>query len=112
VTIGPSGLHLNKAAVDLLDRPAAVELLYDRERRIVGVRATADREDLSAFKLSITRDGGGAKVAAHSFTNHYGVDTTHARRWPAYLDGGVLCVDLNGDGTPVTSNRSSTKAIR
>ncbi|MFJ8690221.1 hypothetical protein [Micromonospora wenchangensis] len=102
VTISPAAMILNKAATELLGRPDRVELLYDRVRRVVGVRPAMEGRGTS-FKATPTASGG-FRVAHRSFVNHYGVQCAPARRWPAWLDGGVLCADLAGDCTLIARN--------
>ena len=46
-----------------------------------------------------------------AFSHFYELDTTLTRRWPAYVEDGVLCIDLaNSAGVPVTSNRAARGA--
>jgi len=100
VTISSTGVSLNKAAVNLLGRrPRTVELLFDRDNRIMGIRPViaVPAGEGTMFQLDVLRDGGGARIATREFAAHYNIPT--GRRWPAYLDGGVLCVDLNGEST-------------
>lgn len=110
VTISPAAMTLNKTALELLGHPDRVELLFDRDHRLMGIRPAVDGDKRSSFKASPATSGG-AKVAHRSFVTHYGIQTAPARRWPAYIEGGVLCVNLNGEsaliarnGTAVTTN--------
>ncbi|MFD6565475.1 hypothetical protein [Micromonospora profundi] len=103
VTISPAAMTLNKAALELLGHPERVELLYDRGQHLMGIRPAGDGDRQSSFKATPTPQGG-AKVAHRSFVNHYGIPAGPARRWPAFLDGGVLCVDLKGGSTLIARN--------
>lgn len=47
-------------------------------------------------------------LSGTAFTKYYGIDTTVSIRRRAYMDDGVLCIDLNDPGTVVTSNRQGT----
>jgi hypothetical protein len=108
VTIQRRGtLALNEAAHLALGSPDAVELLYDLEQRIVGLR-TVDPGAAHAHKVRPLSSTASARfaISALAFTRFYDIDTTQSRRWAAYLDDGVLCIDLNDFGTPVTSNRA------
>lgn len=107
VTIQRRGnLSLNRAAYTALGEPQAVELLYDARNRTVGLRAV----EVSVEHAYPVRSQGGKTtgpylVAGIGFAKHHGIDTATARRYPAVMDGGVLCVDLSGPGTAVSSNR-------
>lgn len=107
LTVGTSGtIHLNKAAVGLIGGPQLIELLCDPQAQIIGLRPAPDSPD--SYALNTTRDGGGAQVNAQRFLDHYSVGGDYrlgAKRYPAYLDGDILCADLSQPGAPTTSNR-------
>ncbi|MFF0575262.1 hypothetical protein [Streptosporangium saharense] len=108
VTIQKRGtMSLNAAAYAALGEPEAVELLYDRDERIVGFRA-APRGAEHAYPLRAQT--GTYIVSGTAFTKYYRIDTTISRRWVGYLDEDVLCVDLGQPGTEVTSNRNGNRA--
>lgn len=108
VTIQRRGtMSLNKSAYVALGSPEAVELLYDPAERIVGLRPVDPRADHAyTVRASTTSGSGTFAISAMAFTRFYDIDTTQSRRWPAYLDDGVLCINLNHPATPVTSNRA------
>jgi hypothetical protein len=111
VTIQKKGIiSINEAAHAALQSPKAVELLYDREAKIMALRA-ADPETEHAY--AVRPNGTAAKsylIAGTAFTKYYGISTGVARRWAAQLqmgsDGKILVVNLNVPGTVITSNRS------
>lgn len=112
VTIQKRGtISMNKVAMAAMGNPQTVELLYDRKNHIVGFRPV----DPSVEHAYAPRGVGSATdpttyiVAAAAFARYYAIDTSVSRRWHAYMDGDVLCVDLKTDGTIVTSNRSSSR---
>jgi hypothetical protein len=101
------GMGFNQAAYEALGEPKAVELLFAPAERIIGVRAI-DPEATHAYKVkspSQKRDAG-FLVSGRSFTKNYDIDTSVARRWKAYMDGDVLCVDLNSPYNEVTGPRA------
>ncbi len=108
-------LSLNRSAYALLGEPEAVELLYDRDNSVVGMRPVgSDGPHAYPFRpLSKPRaddeDRGPVVVAGTAFTQYYGIDTTVSRRWVPEMHDGVLCVDLKQEGTVATSNRSRGK---
>lgn len=112
VTIQKRGvISLNKAAHDLVDNAETVELLYDRDRQVMALRA-ADDSCLHAYavRAGSRRGPGQAMVSATAFTQHYGIDTTATRRWKPFIEDGMLCVDLTTEGTVITGNRTKTTA--
>lgn len=101
-------MSFNKAAHVAMGEPEAIELLYDVKEKIVGVRGVP-REAEHAYPLrSAPRSDGPFVVSGTAFTKYYGIDTTVSRRWVGVMNDGVLCIDLNTEGTIVTSNRSGT----
>ncbi|MGI8761390.1 MAG: hypothetical protein ACR2LF_08895 [Jatrophihabitantaceae bacterium] len=108
VTIQKRGaISLNKSAYVALDTPDAVELLYDRDKHIVGIRPVDARAGHAYPLRPSTRSASGPYViSAMAFTKFYDIDTSVTLRWFAYVEDGVLCVDLCHEATPVTSNRA------
>lgn len=110
VTIQKRGIiSLNQAAHALIGSPKVVELLYDRDEKIVGIRPSS--EDVP-HAYAFRPQGGVAKgetapvvVAGTAFVQYYGIDVTVSRRWTPNLQDGILCVDLKEPGTPVVGNR-------
>ena len=111
VTIQKRGvISLNKAAHDLVDNAETVELLYDRDRRVMALRAADDSSPHAyAVRNGSKRGPGQAIVSATAFTAHYGIDTTATRRWKPFMEDGMLCVDLTTEGTVITGNRTKTR---
>jgi hypothetical protein len=111
VTIQKRGtISINKAAHHLLGAPKAVELLYDSDTSIVGFRAVEPSVEhayaLRAMGGASRADGAGTTylIAGTAFLKHYDIDYGQARRFPAELQDGILCLDLK-QGTVVSSNR-------
>ena len=88
-----------------------MELLYDRERQIIALRAADDSSPHAyAVRNGSKRGPGQAIVSATAFTQHYGIDTTATRRWKPFIEDGMLCVDLTQEGTVITGNRTKSTA--
>jgi hypothetical protein len=86
-------LRLNPAARRLLGAAVRVELLFDRERRVAGVRPSQRPEGSPVvFRLRTTRDHGGATIHAQAFVDHYGLRPDEVRHLP---------VSRESDGTVV-----------
>ena len=110
VTIQRKGImSFNQAAYDAIGSPKAVELLYDRADRIIGVRPAADPDAPHAYQPrgAVGKDYGPYLVSGTAFVHHYGIDVSVSRRYPVTIEDGVLCIDLKKDGTVITGNRSS-----
>jgi hypothetical protein len=103
-------LSINRAAFQALGSPTFVDLLYDAQESIIGLR-TAQRESETAQRVRPTSGRGPVLISAMAFVKFHRLDVSVTKRWPAYLDGGVLCIDLRTDGVPVTSNRAATGRV-
>lgn len=113
VTIQKRGtISLNAAAHAALGEPEAVELLYDRDERIVGLRAVSrEAEHAYALRPQAGKSVGPYIVSGTAFAKYYKIDTSVSRRWVAQLEGDILCIDLKEAGTEVTSNRSAARRL-
>lgn len=92
-------ISLNRAAYEALGQPDAVELLYDRDARIIGLRPVP-REVPHAFPLQSR--GSVRVVAGRAFAQHFRIDASVSTRRPAYVEDGVLCIDLRRPGQEVS----------
>jgi hypothetical protein len=107
VTIQKRGaLSMNRSAFVALGSPDAVELLYDRQARVIGLRPVRPTADHAYQVRRSTRAHSGPWIiSAMAFMHYYDVDITKTRRWSAQLDNDVLCVDLNQEPTIVETAR-------
>ena len=113
VTLQKRGLiSLNRAAFNLIGAPEAVELLWDEERRVIGLRAAPiDRPNAYPARPQSSKSVRGPVLIGGSlFTRFIGLDTSEAHRWAPTVEDEILCIDLKTPGQPVHSNR--TKAAR
>lgn len=109
VTIQKRGvMSFNKAAHQALGDAEAVELLYDPTEKIIGFRPADDPNAKHSYRLRSV--AGKARstfmISGTAFANYYEIDTSESRRWDAYVDDGILCVDLKGEFTAISGNRS------
>lgn len=113
VTVQKRGLlSINRAAFALMKEPAAVELLWDADRRIVGLRPVPI-EDPNAYPVraqvaNSTR--GPLLIAGNLFTKFIGLNTDEAHRWTPYMEDGILCLDVSKPGAKVNSNRNAKES--
>lgn len=95
VTIQKRGvISFNRAAFSLLGEPKAVELLYDRERRLVGLRPT-DAKVRHAHRVRTNTKSTTYLVSGLSFVSHYDIPCEVGHRWEAQMESDVLFIDLN-----------------
>jgi hypothetical protein len=101
ITVTSRGsLVMSPAAHAAISKPRTVDLLFDRDKRFIGIRPSESHDGyLVTSKLQVTCRG---------FTKHYDIPTEKAIRRTASVQDGVLFVDLNDPGVVVTSNRSGT----
>jgi hypothetical protein len=113
VTIQKRGtLSFNRAAYAALGEPEAVELLFDREDRRIGIRRV-DPSTAHAYGVRPLNRGATWLASGTAFVNYYGIETAVSRRWPAEaVDEGFLVIDLKEEGQEVTSNRAQAVGAR
>ncbi len=105
VTIQAKGtLSFNASAHRLLGEPKAVELLYDREERVIGFRPT-EPDGLNAYPMRPVSAGGNFVVAGIAFLKYYDIPFGVPIRYEADFADGVLMVDLKGEGREALSSR-------
>jgi hypothetical protein len=110
ITIQKRGIFsITSAAFELIGRPATVEMLWDKDRRIIGIRGVEESPHSYRVRAQSARETGQVVISATAFTQYYEIDTEVSRRWKPFLEGDVLCIDLNQEGTIVRGNRSKSK---
>lgn len=110
VTVQRKGiLSLNLSAFEELGKPEAVELMYDSDEEIIGIRAV---EPTIEHAYPIRKSGETTiLVSGIAFARFFNINSDTARRYPAVMDDGILCVDLKGGGTDVTGPRTGPRTI-
>lgn len=114
VTIQRRGtMSFNAAAHAALGQPEAIELLYDPDERIIGVRGVDPTvEHAYPLRTMPGKHESGFIVSGTAFTKFYGISTEISKRYRAELDGDILCIDLKQPGTEVTSNRKGRGKVQ
>jgi hypothetical protein len=102
VTIQRKGvISLNRGSFEALDSPASVELLYDRDARLVALRKV-DPSVEHAYQVRAPAENRGTwLVSAGAFTSYYEIDTSQTVRRMARLEGDLLIIDINDPGVNV-----------
>lgn len=101
VTLSGRGvILLNRYAYDALGMPAAVKLLYDEDRRVIGLMPEDIRRP-NAFSVKQKDKYHNRTIHAHPFCRHFGIDV---RRTVLFNE-----IDIDGEGMMKLSlNRTIT----
>jgi hypothetical protein len=107
ITIQKRGaLSLNNAAFEAIGSPSFVELLYDREERLIGMRKS-DEGTSHAYAVRGTGINQATRVVSgKAFLAYYDIPREVARRWNAEERDGMLIIDLKQPGTEVSGHSS------
>ena len=100
-------INFNRAAFDLVGRPEALQLFYDRSNRLVGFR-TAKIGDRAASQVRKAPKSETYAMAAKAFTNYYDIDIRETRRYELRMYGDIPAIDLNMPET--ASGRAKRRA--
>ena len=99
VTLQKKGsISLNRAAFEALNNPEAVELLYDRQANLMGLRRVDSSVEHSYKVRTPPRGHGTWLVAGGAFANYYEIDISASVRRAARIEGDLLIVDLTDPG--------------
>lgn len=111
VTIQKGGhFSLNRAAYEAMGAPEAVELLYDREEKLIGFQsAPPDRPRAYPVK-TLGTNATGRLVSGQRFCKYYDIDADVARRYEVQMQDEILVLDLKGENNVVTGPRSAMKS--
>jgi len=97
-------ISINHASFLALGEPKAMEILYDKSEKILGLRKVAPSEPY-AFPIRKTVRSRNYLIASGAFASRFGLQADGARRYPAELiedegegEGDVLAVDLKSGG--------------
>lgn len=111
VTVQKDGeFSMNKAAHDAIGAPEAVELLYDREEKLIAFRPTAPDGALAFNVKPQGNNSTGRQIAGKAFAKYYELDVAVARRYTARERDGMLVVDLKEESAIVTGPRAAMKS--
>ncbi len=108
-TIQTKGMiSLNASAYHALGSPKAVELLYDRDQQVLGMRPV-ETDAPHAYPIRGVGAGSTYMVSGRAFFGYYGIATDRPVRRDAAIVDGVLILDLKDPGRDATSNRNRAK---
>lgn len=109
VTIQKKGvISLNGAAFEALDSPDSVELLYDAEASLVGLRKVDSSLPHSYQVRAPVENHATYLISGAAFMSYYEIDNSRSVRRPARLEGDLLVIDLNDPGVDSRSENAET----
>jgi len=112
VTIQKRGtLSLNVPAYKALGSPEAVELLYDRDQNLMGLRKVDPATDHAYIVRPLGKGGSNWLISGKAFTTYYGISIGVARRWLGRMEDDLLVFDLKEPGTEVAPNRTREHSL-
>lgn len=104
------GISMNAAAHRALGEPEAVELLYDADKHVMGLRGV---EPARPYAYPLRRAGkkgtGSLTTAAKAFFQYYDLPLGTPVRREVTVEDGVLIVNLNDPGRLAISNRNRSR---
>lgn len=112
ITIQRRGtLAINSAAFEALSSPAAVELMFDADRQIVGLRASAATA-VNAYPVQgLGKPPHRYLIAGAAFTKYHGIATDIGRSWYANLQDAILCIDLTTAGIELSRDQRARNSV-
>lgn len=88
-------LVLNPAAYKLLGEYRHIQLLYDAERRYLGIRG-AQESDAAAYHLTKHVSNGTYTTGIRAILDYYNLDVANVYGvYPAHQEGPILYINLN-----------------
>lgn len=104
-------ISINDAAFAELGSPKAVELMFSRADRVIGIRPVDPSEPHAYMPRTVAKNNGHGPyvVSGAAFMNYFGIDLGETKRYPVAVQNGTLVVDLKQPGTPVALTRSRQK---
>ena len=105
VTVQKRGIvSINAAAHQIINAAQVVELLFDRDRRVMAIRPA--EPSTRTYQLREPSKSGQTLLSATAFMDTYGIDTSVSRRYEPFEEDGMLCIDFNAEFTEIRGNRA------
>ncbi len=97
-------LSINDAAFAELGSPKAVELMYSRPDRLIGIQAVDPAEPHAYIPRTAAKNQGHGPyiVSGAAFFSHFAIEVGQTTRHAVTVKDGVLLIDLNKPGITVT----------
>jgi hypothetical protein len=103
-------LSINEAAFVELGSPKAVELMYSRNDRVIGIRAVDPSEPhayVPRTRPSKNQGHGPYIVSGAAFFSYFGIEVEQTTRYMTTVQDGVLTIDLKKPGVPLGSTENN-----
>lgn len=112
ITIQKRGtVSINMPAYEAMGSPKTIELLFDRDQRLMGMQKV-DPPTAHSYTVRPLGKGNTWLISGIAFMNYYGIKTDVARRWIGHVnDDGLLVIDLKEPGTEVAGNRGRGRVV-
>lgn len=90
---------LNTAAALLIDKAPYVEMFFDREQKVIGIKGVTEETE-NAFAMRAVRDRGTYLIGCKAFCDYYELTPKRATRYTVggVTEHGILYVDLSVPG--------------
>ncbi|MFW6087156.1 MAG: hypothetical protein ACODAG_08130 [Myxococcota bacterium] len=102
---GSGAVSLNAAAAHLLGEPKAVELLFDRQEQVIGIRGVPTEAPHAYPLRPVGKERGTYVIACRAFFLYYDIPIGVPTRRDVRLHDDILIVDLKDPGRVAISNR-------
>lgn len=99
-------LSLNRRAVEVLGNPKQVELLFDKRRKVIGLKPVKE-ETPNSYRLRPHNGSTGSLVAISKFLKRYGLVFAQTQRFLPDLYEGVMVIDTTKPDAVVVGTRAS-----
>lgn len=111
VRIQKSGeIHIPQRPMEEIGSPQWVELLYDPQKHVLGLRPT-ESTNSRAFSCRTDKKRSHMHIiAGRAFTLTNSIDTSVTRRYPWEVVDGILVVDLNAGDSLTNRGRREERA--
>jgi hypothetical protein len=102
-------LSLNEAAFAELGSPKAVELMYSRTDRLIGIRPVDPAEPHAYIPRTAAKNKGRGPyiISGAAFFSHFGINISQTTRYMVTVGDDMLLIDLKEPGTPVATSQNS-----
>jgi hypothetical protein len=107
-------LSLNEAAYTELGSPEAVELMYSRADRVIGIRPVDPAEPHAYIPRTPAKQKGRGPyiISGAAFFSHFDIPVGPTTRHMATVKDGILTLDLKKPGIPVVVGESKQASKR
>lgn len=87
-------ISFNEAAFGILGSPAAVQLLFNPESRVAGIRAVIENHP-SAHPVRTNQGARSYVVGCQGFLQHFDIRYDHSRRYAPRFEKNALLIDVD-----------------